>query len=249
MRTGRAPQVVRTVPSLQAFLGLSPRRSDARLTGIRIHAGLLPGVIVMRTSVLALAAAALLGAAASAHAANAGVLPAAKNVVLLTGSANDGSDWRKVRDVMVQDGYTVTVVPASGRDLAGDMARARDAIAAQDGPVLLAGYSGAGAVVSEAGNDPRVTGLVYIAADAPEANAAWKTKPSVYLVASQDAPLPVEAQRSFAHRAGAIVVELSGAQPIYQSLPVTVAKVIEQGAQAGGVRQARELAEAYARGQ
>jgi pimeloyl-ACP methyl ester carboxylesterase len=169
-------------------------------------------------------------------------------VVLLTGTASDGSDWRKVRDVMTQDGYTVTVVPASGRDLAGDVARAREAIAAQNAPVLLAGYSRAGAVVSEAGNDPRVAGLVYIAADAPEANAAWKTKPSVYLVAGQDAPLPVETQRTLAHRAGAVVVELSGAQPIYQSVPVSVAKVIEQGAQAGGVGRARELADASARG-
>jgi pimeloyl-ACP methyl ester carboxylesterase len=200
----------------------------------------------MRTSVLALAAAAVLAIAPSVHAADG--LPATRNVVLLTGSADDGSDWRKVRDVMAQDGYTVTVVTASGRDLAGDVARTRDAIAAQAGPVLLAGYSGAGAVVSEAGNDPRVTGLVYIAADAPQANAAGKTRPIIYLVAGQDAPLTVEMQRTFAHRAGAVVVELSGPQPIYQSLPVTVAKVIEQGAQAGGVRQARELAETDARG-
>jgi hypothetical protein len=214
------------------------------LNGVRAIAEPFAGVTVMRTSVAAFVAAAVLGIASPAHAAVAGVLPATKHVVLLTGSAGDGSDWRKVRDVMAQDGYTVTVVPAAGRDFASDVARAREAIAAQDGPVLLAGYSGAGAVVSEAGNDPRVTGLVYIAADAPEANAAWKTKPSVYLVAGADAPLSVDAQRTYAHRAGAVLVELSGAQPIYQSVPVTVAKVIEQGAQADGVRQARELAEA-----
>src|SRR6478672_3043974 len=87
----------------------------------------------------------------------------------------------------------VTVVPAAGIDLACDVARARAAIAAQDGPVVLVAYSGAGAAVSEAGNDPRVQGLVYIAAVVPDAGeapaadaprsdsntitgAAWKTK-------------------------------------------------------------------------
>jgi len=202
--------------------------------------------------------------AGSARAAIADVVPTAHNVVVLTGAASDGADWHKVRDVLTRDGYAVTVVPAAGIDLACDVARARAAIAAQDGPVVLAGYSGAGAAVSEAGNDPRVQGLVYIAAVVPDAGeapaadaprsdsntitgAAWKTKPSVYLVAGQDA-LPVAMQRSLAHRAGAIMVELSGSQPIYQSVPVTVAKVIEQGAGASGAQQARALAEAYARG-
>lgn len=200
----------------------------------------------MRISFLAIATAALLGMAASAHAATATVLPATTHVVLLTGRAGDGSDWREVRDVMTKDGYSVTVVPASGRGPDSDVLRAREAIAAQDGPVLLAGYAGAGSVVSEAGNDPRVTGLVYIAADAPEANAAWKVKPSVYLVAGRDAPLSVDMQRMLAHRAGAVLVELSGEQPIYQSVPVSVAKVIEQGAQAGGAPR-REIAEAEMR--
>jgi hypothetical protein len=218
----------------------------------------------MRTSLLTLAATAALVVAGSARAAIADVVPTAHNVVLLTGAASDGADWHKVRDVLTRDGYAVTVVPAAGIDLACDVARARAAIAAQDGPVVLAGYSGAGAAVSEAGNDPRVQGLVYIAAVVPDAGeapaadaprsdsntitgAAWKTKPSVYLVAGQDA-LPVAMQRSLAHRAGAIMVELSGSQPIYQSVPVTVAKVIEQGAGASGAQQARALAEAYARG-
>jgi hypothetical protein len=200
----------------------------------------------MRSSILAAAAAVLLGVAASAHAATSTVLPATKHVVLLTGSDGDGSDWRTVRDVMAKDGYSITVVPTPGRDPALDMARAREAIAAQDAPVLLAGYAGAGSVVTQAGNDPRVTSLVYIAADAPEIDAAWKTKPSVYLVAGRDAPLPVEMQRMLAHRAGAIVIELSGEQPIYQSAPVSVAKVIEQGAQIGGTPR-RELAEAEVR--
>ena len=219
----------------------------------------------MRTSLLTLAATAALVVAGSARAAIADVVPTAHNVVLLTGAASDGADWHKVRDVLTRDGYAVTVVPAAGIDLACDVARARAAIAAQDGPVVLAGYSGAGAAVSEAGNDPRVQGLVYIAAVVPDAGeapaagaprsdsntitgATWKTKPSVYLVAGRDAPLPVETQRSLAHRAGAIMVELSGTQPIYQSVPVTVAKVIEQGAGASGTQQARALAEAYARG-
>jgi len=172
------------------------------------------------------------------------------------------------------------------------------AIAAQDGPVLLVGHSYGGAVVSEAGNHPKVAGLVYIAAFAPDAGesvstlikdpppgapvppilpprdgflfldrakfnasfaadvdpalaefmassqvpwgldalngvvttAAWKTKPSWYLVATDDRMIPPPAQRTMSKRAGSTVSEVPGSHAVYVSQPGPVAAFIERAA-------------------
>ncbi|CAN7519810.1 alpha/beta hydrolase [Bosea sp. LjRoot90] len=94
--------------------------------------------------------------------------PAARNVVLVHGGFVDGSGWQGVYDVLKAKGYTVTIVQNPTTSLADDVAFTRRAIAQQDGPVVLVGHSYGGVVVSEAGTDPKVKSVVYIAAFAPD---------------------------------------------------------------------------------
>ncbi len=93
---------------------------------------------------------------------------AVKNIVLVHGGFVDGSGWQGVYKALKKNGYKVTVVQNSTTSLAEDVATTKRAIATQDGPVILVGHSYGGAVITEAGNDPRVVGLVYIAAFAPD---------------------------------------------------------------------------------
>jgi len=90
------------------------------------------------------------------------------NVVLVHGGFVDGSGWQGVHKALKKQGYTVTVVQNPTFSLADDVAVTRRAIAAQDGPVILVGHSYGGVVITEAGNDPKVAGLVYVAAFAPD---------------------------------------------------------------------------------
>ena len=92
-----------------------------------------------------------------------------KNVVLVHGGFVDGSGWEGVHRILSGKGYTVTVVQNPTTSLADDVAVTRRAIAAQDGPVLLVGHSYGGVVITEAGSDPQVNALAYIAAFAPDA--------------------------------------------------------------------------------
>src|ERR1700742_2647927 len=94
---------------------------------------------------------------------------AIKNVVLVHGGFVDGSGWQGVYDILTKDGFRVTVVQNPTTSLADDVAVTRRAIAAQDGPAILVGHSYGGVVISESGNDPKIKGLVYIAAFAPDA--------------------------------------------------------------------------------
>jgi pimeloyl-ACP methyl ester carboxylesterase len=87
-----------------------------------------------------------------------------KNVVLVHGGFVDGSGWGAVYKILARNGYSVTVVQNPTISLEGDVAYTRRALAAQDGPAILVGHSYGGAVITEAGNDPKVAGLVYIAA-------------------------------------------------------------------------------------
>src|SRR5437870_9319429 len=91
-----------------------------------------------------------------------------RNIVLVHGGFVDGSGWEGVYNVLKKDGYTVTIVQNPTISLADDVAVTKRAIAAQNGPVILVGHSYGGAVITEAGNDPKVAGLVYIAAFAPD---------------------------------------------------------------------------------
>ncbi len=91
-----------------------------------------------------------------------------KNVVLVHGGFVDGSGWEGVYRILRKDGYAVGVVQNPTISLADDVAVTRRVIAGQNGPVILVGHSYGGVVVTEAGNDPKVAGLVYIAAFAPD---------------------------------------------------------------------------------
>ncbi len=93
---------------------------------------------------------------------------AVKNILLVHGGFVDGSGWQGVYEALKKNGYNVTVVQNSTTSLADDVATTKRAIATQDGPIILVGHSYGGAVITEAGNDARVVGLVYIAAFAPD---------------------------------------------------------------------------------
>lgn len=221
-----------------------------------------------------------------------------KNVVLVHGGFVDGSGWKGVYDVLKNDGYTVSIVQNPTITLEDDVAATKRAVAAQNGPVILVGHSYGGAVITEAGNDPQVEGLVYIAAFAPDkgesvssliknpapgapvppilppqdgyllldrakfrasfaadvsadaaafmadsqvpwgvgaldgaiSEPAWRTKPSWYLVTTEDRMIPPEAQRTMSTRAGSTVVEVKGSHAIYVSQPQAVAAIIAKAA-------------------
>ena len=91
-----------------------------------------------------------------------------KNIVLVHGAWADGSGWRGVYEPLKANGYKVSVVQNPLWSLADDVAAAKRALSVQEGPVILVGHSYGGAVITEAGNDPKVAGLVYIAAFAPD---------------------------------------------------------------------------------
>jgi pimeloyl-ACP methyl ester carboxylesterase len=247
-----------------------------------------------------LASAAALAATAFVPAARAEAAGDIRNVVLVHGGFVDGAGWRGLYDILRRDGYNVTIVQNPTTSLAADVAATRSAIAAQDGPVVLVGHSYGGVVISEAGADPKVERLVYIAAFAPDAGEsvqsliadpppgapvppilppqdgflfldrekfaasfaadvdaatatfmadsqvpwgvealtgavtepAWRSKPSWYLVATDDRMIPPDAQRAMASRAGATVVETPGSHAIYVSNPGAVAELVTRAATA-----------------
>jgi pimeloyl-ACP methyl ester carboxylesterase len=222
----------------------------------------------------------------------------ALSIVLVHGGFVDGSGWQGVHDILKKDGYDVAVVQNPTTSLADDVAFTRRVVAAQKGRVLLVGHSYGGVVISEAGTDPKVAALAYIAAFAPDAGEsvqslikdpppgapvppilppqdgfllldrakfaasfaadvdartadfmaasqvpwgvealagavttpAWKTKPSWYLVASDDRMIPPPAQRAMAARAGAKVTEVPGSHAVYVSRPEAVAALIAKAA-------------------
>src|SRR5690349_21888942 len=92
-----------------------------------------------------------------------------KNVVLVHGGFVDGSGWLGVYRSLKQQGFNVSVVQNPTTSLPDDVRVTKVTLAQQDGPVILVGHSYGGAVITEAGNDPRVAALVYIAAFAPDA--------------------------------------------------------------------------------
>ena len=221
------------------------------------------------------------------------------NVVLVHGGFVDGSGWEEVYKILKKDGYNVSIVQNPTISLADDVAVTKRVLATQSGRVILVGHSYGGVVITEAGNDPTVAGLVYIAAFAPEkgesvsslikdpvpgapvppilppvngylfldkakfaasfagdvdsekagfmaesqvpwgvealngaiTEPAWKTKPSWYLVTTEDKMIPPEAQRFMSKRAGSKVLEVAGSHAIYVSQPKAVADLIRTAAQ------------------
>jgi pimeloyl-ACP methyl ester carboxylesterase len=230
---------------------------------------------------------------------------AARSIVLVHGGFVDGSGWQGVYNILRKDGYQVGVVQHPTVTLADDVAYTKRAIAAQGGPVILVGHSYGGAVITEAGSDPKVVALVYIAAFAPDkgesvstliakpipgepvppilppqdgyllldpakfpasfagdvdpdtaafmadaqlpwgvgalegriSEAAWKSKPSWYLVTTQDRMIPPAAQRFMSKRAGSVVAEAAGSHAIYVSQPEAVAAIVEKAAREARVLQ------------
>ena len=223
---------------------------------------------------------------------------AIRNIVLVHGAWVDGSGWEGVYKLLRKDGYEVRIVQNATISLAADVAATRRVLDDLQGDVILVGHSYGGAVITEAGNDPKVSGLVYIAGFVPDQGesvgslikdpapgapvppilppqdgyllldrtkfaasfagdvqeetaafmadaqvpwgvdclngsitaAAWRTKPSWYLVTKDDRMIPPAAQRSMASRANSRVVEAAGSHAIYVSRPSAVAELIATAA-------------------
>lgn len=92
-----------------------------------------------------------------------------KSVVLVHGAWADGSGWKAVYDILIKDGFHVSIVQEPETSFGEDVAATKRVIGLQDGPCILVGHSYGGAVITEAGSDPAVAGLVYIAAHMPDA--------------------------------------------------------------------------------
>src|SRR5437660_8205109 len=91
-----------------------------------------------------------------------------RNIVLVHGAWADGSGWKGVYDILAKDGYNVSIVQEPETSFKEDVAATKRTLALQDGPCILVGHSYGGAVITEAGMDPSVVGLVYIAAHMPD---------------------------------------------------------------------------------
>ena len=122
---------------------------------------------LLRTTAVVLTALSVCAAAVGASPAE-----SVKNIVLVHGAFADGSSWAKVIAILQAKGYKVTAVQNPLTSFADDVAATKRALAQQDGPVILVGHSWAGVVITEAGMDPKVVGLVYVAAFAPDQGEA-----------------------------------------------------------------------------
>src|SRR5262252_6263737 len=158
----------------------------------------------------------------------------ARNIVLVHGAWADGSSWSNVIPLLQAKGLRVVAVQNPLTSLADDVAATKRAIEMQDGPVLLVGHSYGGAVITEAGNDPKVVGLVYVAAFAPSEGE------SVSSVAKPFPPPPLFSEvRADAN--GFLTVTAKGiAEDFAQDLPDNEKQVLTatQGATAAAVFEA-----------
>jgi pimeloyl-ACP methyl ester carboxylesterase len=113
-------------------------------------------------------------------------------IVLVHGGFVDGSGWEDVYDILKKDGYDVSIVQNPTITLQGDVKASRAVIGNQGKPVLLVGHSYGGAVITEAGNDPKVIGLVYVAAFVPDKGESVSSllKPAPGVPSAFDAILP-----------------------------------------------------------
>jgi len=92
-----------------------------------------------------------------------------RNIVLVHGAWADGSGWKGVYDILVKDGFNVSIVQEPETSFKEDVAATKRILAQQDGPCILVAHSYGGSVITEAGTDPSVVGLVYVAAHMPDA--------------------------------------------------------------------------------
>jgi pimeloyl-ACP methyl ester carboxylesterase len=222
-----------------------------------------------------------------------------QNIVLVHGAFADGSGYKALFEILTQKGYQVTVVQNPLTSLEDDVAATKLALDKQGGPTILAGHSWGGAVITEAGNHPKVAALVYIAAFQPDngesalqwlqtmqpapengvlppdekgivyydkakyhagfcadlsqeeanfmfasqgafyakgfttpiSNAAWRSKPTFGVVATDDKSILPDIQRDMYKRSNTKVTEIQGSHVVYISQPAAVAKVIEAAAE------------------
>src|SRR5271170_6364939 len=246
--------------------------------------------------VVAMLAATLAGGTLESALAESASKAAIKNVVLVHGAFADDSGWAAVAKILEKDGYKVSVAQPPETSYADDQKYTKAAIDAMGGPVVLVGHSYGGSIITEAGNNPNVAALVYIAAFAlddgescasieqavpqastafkPDGNGnwwidephfaadfaadvppavshfmaisqvpistdafthkvtspAWKTKPTWYMVASQDRSINPNQERMMAKRANAKTVEVNASHVAYMSHPRESAKLIEEAA-------------------
>ena len=239
--------------------------------------------------------------ASNALAQNGGSMSTKPTIVLVHGLWADGSCWSKLIDPLVAQGYKVLAVQNPTTSLADDLAATKAVIDRADGDVILVGHSWGGFVITEAGADPRVKALVYVAAFAPDKgesipslsekfaatelqkflretngtltltregvskvfagdltakeqeavfvvqqpasprlfgdvgmNAAWKTKPSWYIVASEDKTINPELEKMMAKRAAAKTITLKSSHVAMLSKPNEVLNVIVEAAKSIG---------------
>jgi pimeloyl-ACP methyl ester carboxylesterase len=120
--------------------------------------------------------------------------PSVKNIVLVHGAFADGSSWSKVIPILEARGFHVVAVQNPLTSLSDDVSATRRIIALQDGPVILVGHSWGGAVITEAGDDPRVAGLVYVAAYVPDAGTSANENSGPYGLTPGQKSIQVDAQ-------------------------------------------------------
>ncbi|WP_416068471.1 alpha/beta fold hydrolase [Rhizobium sp. ZK1] len=245
---------------------------------------------------------AAIGTLAAVNSATAQTIPqtqAVKNVVLVHGAFADGSGWRGVYKDLTSRGYKVTIVQNPLTSLADDVAATNRALERLEGPAVLVGHSWGGTVITEAGVDPKVAGLVYVSALSPDAgetsaqqyegfapqtdfviettkdgfgyvkpekfkigfandaneedvafmrdsqvpinmsvfgtkltNAAWRTKPSWAVIATEDKAFDQKMLIHMAERIGAKVTKVSASHALFMTQPKTIADTIDQAAKA-----------------
>jgi pimeloyl-ACP methyl ester carboxylesterase len=128
-------------------------------------------------NILLSAATVLLAGATFVGSARAAELPkgAAHNIVLVHGAFVDQTSWQPVADILTKKGYNVTLVENPLTSLAADVDATKQALAKQEGRTVLVGHSWGGVVITEAGNDPKVSALVYVSALAPDVGQSMAT--------------------------------------------------------------------------
>ncbi|OBR46711.1 alpha/beta hydrolase [Paraburkholderia tropica] len=136
-----------------------------------------------------------------------------KNVVLVHGLFADGSSWQKVIPLLQAKGLHVTAVQNPTTSLDADVAAVKRALAQQDGPTLLVAHSYGGMVISQAGDDPKVAGLVYIAARAPDAGEDYPALTKKFKAAPASAGLQWSADGYGALSENAFVHDFAGDLP------------------------------------
>lgn len=250
-------------------------------------------------------AATAIAAAASANASD--IIPQnqpVKNVVLVHGAFADGSGWRGVYENLTKRGYRVSIVQNPLNSLEDDVAATNRVLERQDGPTILVGHSWGGTVITEAGIDPKVAGLVYISALSPDAgettaeqyegfapatefvlditkdgygyvnrdkfkagfahdasdqdvafmrdsqvpinmsafstklkNAAWRTKPSWAVIATEDKAFDQAMLIHMAERINAKITKVSASHALFMTQPEVVSDTIDQAAKALSAKQ------------